>query len=116
MLDMGTGGGELLASLQTFPKITYATEAYAPNVPIARKRLEQLGVKVVQIMSDDNLPFANETVDLIINHHEGYSVKELYRILKHRGVFLTQQVGDRDNLELNELLERKLHGTTKEEH
>jgi SAM-dependent methyltransferase len=116
MLDMGTGGGERLASLQTFPKVTYATEAYAPNVPIARKRLEPLGVKVVQIMSDDNLPFANETFDLIINHHEAYSVKEVYRILKHSGVFLTQQVGDRDNLELNELLEGKLHGTTKEEH
>jgi SAM-dependent methyltransferase len=116
MLDMGTGGGERLASLQPFPKVTFATEAYAPNVPIARKRLEPLGVKVVQLMSDDNLPFANETFDLIINHHEAYSVNELYRILKHRGVFITQPVGERDNLELNELLERKLHGTTKEEH
>jgi protein-L-isoaspartate O-methyltransferase len=80
MLDMGTGGGERLASLQPLPKVTYATEAYAPNVPIARKRLEPLGVKVVQIMSDDNLPFANKTFDLIINHHEAYSVKEVYRI------------------------------------
>jgi SAM-dependent methyltransferase len=59
-------------------------------------------------MSDENLPFANETFDLMINHHEAHSVKELYRVLNHRSVFLTQQVGDRDNLELNELLERKI--------
>jgi SAM-dependent methyltransferase len=110
MLDMGTGGGELLASLQSMPKVTYATEAYAPNVPIARKRLEPLGVKVVQITSDDSLPFTNETFDLVINRHEAYSVKEVYRILKRNGIFATQQVGDRNNMELNELLERKLHG------
>lgn len=111
MLDMGTGGGEFLGSLQPLPKVTYATEAYAPNVPIARKRLEPLDVKVMGIISDGNLPFANETFDLIINRHEEYSGKEVYRILKHRGAFLTQQVGDRNNLELNELLEKKLHGT-----
>ncbi|MHA1611868.1 MAG: hypothetical protein ACTSVZ_08695 [Promethearchaeota archaeon] len=38
MLDMGTGGGEFLRdNFQPLPSNTYATEAYAPNVPIAKK-------------------------------------------------------------------------------
>ncbi|KAF6591680.1 SAM-dependent methyltransferase, partial [Paenibacillus sp. EKM208P] len=47
MLDMGTGGGELLSRLRPFPEIVCATEAYAPNVPIAKARLEPLGVRVM---------------------------------------------------------------------
>ena len=39
LLDMGTGGGEVLASLQPLPARTCATEAYPPNVPVARARL-----------------------------------------------------------------------------
>ncbi|MCG3259308.1 MAG: SAM-dependent methyltransferase, partial [Candidatus Heimdallarchaeota archaeon] len=57
LLDMGTGGGEFLSMLQPFPEKTYATESYEPNVPIAKKRLEPLGVEVTQISGDENLPF-----------------------------------------------------------
>ncbi len=39
MLDMGTGGGEFLSMLQPFPSTIYATEGYAPNVPIAREEI-----------------------------------------------------------------------------
>jgi hypothetical protein len=35
LLDMGTGGGELLASMAPLPDV-WATEGYPPNVPIAR--------------------------------------------------------------------------------
>ncbi len=104
MLDMGTGGGEFLSSLQPLPKETYATEAYEPNVPIARKNLEPIGVKVVQINEYEVLPFKNEQFELIINRHEYYSPKDVYRILKPNGMFITQQVGWNDCLELNRRL------------
>ena len=48
MLDMGTGGGEFLSMLQSFPPTIYATEGYAPNLPIARKKLEPLGLQLWQ--------------------------------------------------------------------
>lgn len=104
MLDMGTGGGEFLSSLQPLPKETFATEAYEPNVPIAKKKLEPIGVKVVQINEGDKLPFENKQFELIINRHESYSPAELHRILKPDGMFITQQVGWKDNLELNQRL------------
>lgn len=102
MLDMGTGGGELLSKLQPFPEAVYATEAYPPNVPIAKERLEPLGVQVFQIGEDDQLPFADGQFDLILNRHESYSPKELRRVMKDGGMFLTQQVGGLDCVTIND--------------
>lgn len=104
MLDMGTGGGEFLSKVGPYPPSVYATEAYPPNVPIAKKRLEPLGVKVVQIDEDTNLPFDDDCFDLIINRHESYSPKEVSRILSNQGIFLTQQVGGSDCYQINEKL------------
>ncbi|MGM9986201.1 MAG: class I SAM-dependent methyltransferase [Bacillaceae bacterium] len=104
MLDMGTGGGEFLEKLQPYPTTICATEGYEPNVPIAQKRLEPLGVKVVQVEDDNNLPFADDYFDFVMNRHESYSPKEVRRILSDNGVFITQQVGAFDCIEINEHL------------
>ena len=104
MLDMGTGGGEFLSMLLPFPEKICATEAYEPNIPIAKSKLEPLGVQVVPIEGDEKLPFENEQFDLIINKHEAYSSKELRRIISDNGTFLTQQVGGMNDAEINECL------------
>jgi SAM-dependent methyltransferase len=104
LLDMGTGGGEFLASLAPLPKLAYATEAYPPNIPIARERLEPLGVQVIPIETDEHLPFEAEFFDTIINRHEMFIAQEVARILKPGGRFLTQQVGERNLQELNQCL------------
>jgi 2-polyprenyl-3-methyl-5-hydroxy-6-metoxy-1,4-benzoquinol methylase len=49
LLDMGTGGGEVLASLAPLPARATATEGYPPNVEVARARLAPLGVTVTAI-------------------------------------------------------------------
>ncbi len=105
LLDLGTGGGELLSSLAPLPPDTWATENYPPNMPIARNRLEPLGVRVVTGVPDDALPFPDGRFDLVINCHESFDAAEIYRILKPGGRFLTQQVGGQDNLRLNALLQ-----------
>ncbi|MEN1936391.1 class I SAM-dependent methyltransferase [Paenibacillus sp. 102] len=104
MLDMGTGGGEFLSLLRPFPATIYATEGYAPNIPIAKKKLEPLGVKVIEVTDDNALPFENDQFDFILNQHESYSPSEVKRILSPNGVFLTQQVGGLDCAEINEAL------------
>jgi uncharacterized protein YbaR (Trm112 family) len=47
VLDLGTGGGEVLSRLAPFPKVAVATEAYPPNVTEASRRLTPLGVQVI---------------------------------------------------------------------
>lgn len=100
LLDIGTGGGDFLASLMPLPKYTCATESYEPNVPIAKKRLEALAVKVFFCKDKEKLPFKDEEFDLIINRHEDYSEKEVYRVLKTNAIFITQQVGDKNDSKL----------------
>jgi len=106
MLDMGTGGGEMLSRFQPLPPTTFATEQYKPNVPVARERLEPLGVKVFEIEEEKehpynrNLPFDNAFFDLVINRHEAYYPPELMRILKPGGLFITQQVANANLLNL----------------
>ncbi|TKH43844.1 SAM-dependent methyltransferase [Paenibacillus terrae] len=104
MLDMGTGGGELLSRLRPFPEIVCATEAYAPNIPVARERLEPLGVRVMAIDDDNSLPFDDAGFDLVLNKHESFSPAEVRRILRPGGTFLTQQVGGLDCAGINERL------------
>ena len=108
LLDMGTGGGEFLASLSQRPCLTCATEGYEPNLPLARATLSPLGVEVFALPDGDQLPFADETFDLVINRHESFDPHEVYRVLKPHGRFITQQVGGRDNIELNEWLQDKV--------
>jgi SAM-dependent methyltransferase len=104
MLDMGTGGGEFLASLPARPPLTVATEAYPPNLPVARERLGPLGIQVVEVTDEHALALPDATFDLVINRHEYYDVAELRRILRPGGLFLTQQVGMSELSELNDFL------------
>lgn len=104
LLDMGTGGGEFLASLSGLPPIVYATESYPPNIPIARAHLEPLGIKVLAIENEQDLPLPDQALQLVINRHESYWVPELFRMLEAGGVFLTQQVGALDCVQINEFL------------
>lgn len=105
MLDMGTGGGELLSMLRLLPAHTVATEGYPPNVQIARNRLEPLGAAVAEADGEESLPFPDQSFELVVNRHEAYIPAEVYRVLTDGGVFVTQQVGGQDNLELNRLLD-----------
>ncbi|MGD0251013.1 MAG: class I SAM-dependent methyltransferase, partial [Thermoplasmata archaeon] len=93
LLDLGTGGGEFLATLAPLPPSTYATEGYAANVPIARRRLEPLGVRVISIGSDGHIDLPAESVGLVVCRHEAFDPVEVRRVLSRRGTFVTQQVG-----------------------
>jgi len=101
LLDMGTGGGEFLCSLSNLPKIVYATEGYEPNIPIAEKRLKEKNILLKPIKNDSEIPFNNEYFDIVINRHESYDVNELKRILKKGGLFITQQVGGLNGIDIN---------------
>ncbi|WP_043618716.1 class I SAM-dependent methyltransferase [Nonomuraea candida] len=105
LLDLGTGGGELLASFAPLPPRTAATEGYPPNLPVARARLEPLGVEAVE--DPGTLPDA--AFGLIVNRHEACDPAVLRRLLAPGGTYLTQQVGGRDLEELNAALDGPAH-------
>lgn len=97
ILDVATGGGEIFAGLAPFPGRATAVEGFVPNLPVARRRLEPLGIPVFQGNTGSGMPFADGAFDLVLNRHGGFRAAEMARILKPGGVFLSQQVGG-DNL------------------
>ncbi len=105
MLDMDTGGGEILSSLAPFPPDTRATESWDKNIPVARARLEPLGIRVSSFAENAHLPFEDSAFDLALNRHGAYDPLELRRILKPGGILLTQQVGGKNQLRINQLLQ-----------
>ncbi len=103
ILDYDTGGGEVLRSLGHPYHNTAATEGYPPNVELCEKELTPLGIRFKPCSDPANIPFEDESFDIILNRHGAFAPKELYRLLKPGGLFITQQVGsdnDRDLVEL----------------
>lgn len=104
LLDMGTGGGEFLLTLQHPYHLTAVTESYEPNVKLCEAKLKPLGIEVKQVYADTELPFKDESFDIIINRHESFCTSEVNRILKKGGYFITQQVGGENNCDLSRQL------------
>lgn len=107
MLDVATGGGEVLASLAPLPSHAVALEGYKPNVAVAKKNLEYLGVEVLEVNETKNLPFKDGEFDLVLNRHGGLNISETYRVLESNGKFLTQQVGGNNLVDLMDFFDVK---------
>ncbi len=103
LLDVDTGGGELLRDLAPLPRHAVASEAWPPNVQVATERLAPLGV-TVRRSTPGRLPAADAEFDLVLNRHGACDAGELARVLRPGGTLLTQQVGSDDCAELNAAL------------
>ncbi len=104
LLDIDTGDGEFLLSLAHPYENTSATEAYPPNVELCRQTLSPLGIDVRQADGNGTLPFDDESFDMVINRHGDFNAREIFRVLRPGGLFITQQVGAENDRELVELL------------
>lgn len=104
LLDLDTGGGEFLLSLNHPFCKTSATEAYPPNVLLCRETIKPLGIDFREADANGPLPFAANSFDIVINRHGDFNIAELYRVLKPDGLFITEQVGAENDRELVDLL------------
>ena len=104
ILDIDTGGGEFLLSLNHPHTKTAATENYPPNVELCRETLLPLGIDFRAADGKGVLPFGDTSFDMVINRHGDFNPDEIHRVLKPGGMFLTQQVGAENDRELVELL------------
>jgi SAM-dependent methyltransferase len=108
MLDMDTGGGEVLLGLKecatTWPSRVVATEGYHPNVAVAAQNLGPINAEVIECGANGRLPFDDASFDLIANRHGDHRSAELFRVLRPGGVFVTQQINFADKVTIRSLL------------
>ncbi|MCM3413722.1 class I SAM-dependent methyltransferase [Metabacillus litoralis] len=104
LLDMGTGGGEFLLTLNHPYSKTSVTEGWKPNIELLRNKLEPLGIKVAPIGDDGIIDYGDNRFDMIINRHESFNIEEVKRVLKPNGIFITQQVGGKNGNRLSNML------------
>jgi SAM-dependent methyltransferase len=104
-LDLQTGGGEVLAGIPKPPPVLVATEGWAPNAALARHRLAPLGAAVIEVGENEDLPFADNSFDLVVSRHP-VTVRwdEVARVLAPGGTYLSQQVGAGSVRELTDFL------------
>lgn len=106
MLDLQSGGGEMLARLPQRPPLTVAAEDYPPNVAVAARRLVPRGAQVVAAQeASKGLPFPSEVFDLVTSRHPVETCwAEIARVLCRGGRYLSQQVGPHSVRELSEFM------------
>lgn len=107
VLDLQTGGGEILAGAAAVarPAVLTATEGWPPNLALARKHLAPLGATVVEAAEDAPLPFGDASFDLVVSRHPVVTDHgEVARVLAPGGTYLSQQVGAGSLRELYEFM------------
>ena len=108
VLDLQTGGGEVFAEVlgnARVPAVVAATEAWVPNVALARRRLDPFGAQVAQVADDAVLPFGDESFGLVASRHPTVVVwAEIARVLRRGGTYFSQQVGSGSNRELTDFM------------
>ncbi|GAB3807457.1 class I SAM-dependent methyltransferase [Humibacter antri] len=111
VLDVQTGGGEVFAEIlrraHPRPSRVSATEGWPPNVPLARNVLAPFGGTVTPSDEDAPLPSPDESFSLVVSRHPvpgRENLAEVRRVLEPGGTYLSQQIGERSNVELYEFL------------
>lgn len=104
IMDYDTGGGEFLLSLHHPYNKTAATEGYPPNVKLCSEKLLPLGINFKECHDPSKIPFEAESFDVVINRHGAFEARELFRLLRQNGVFITEQVGGDNNRDLVEMV------------
>lgn len=104
LLDIDTGGGEFLLSLNHPHEHTAATENFPSNITLCRETLLPLGIDFRPADGKGILPFEDSCFDMVIDRHGDFNADEIHRVLKPGGFFITQQVGAENDRELVALL------------
>jgi len=104
LLDWGTGDGKFLARCSPLPADTVATGTDPTHVPIVRQQLDPFGITVYQVDPAEPLPFPDARFDLVINQYARFNAREVFRVLRPGGHFLTEQLGGFHYIDLNRML------------
>lgn len=109
VFDVQTGGGErfaeILSQVEPGPRVIFASESWAPNVPIAKRNLKRFGASIIEVSDESDFPIPDDTFDLVASRHPTVTLwREIARVLQPGGTYFSQQVGTGTNSELTDFI------------
>jgi len=115
MLDIGCGSAEKTARFYSLANKIYLTDYEPEMLKKAKHNVEKYydgnsnaKKKFSFLILDCNGPFSfsDNTFDLVVSRHCGANMKEVYRVLKKGGVFVSEDYSSDDCQELKEMFNR----------
>ena len=108
LLDIGTGGGEKLLQVSKFVKKAYGIDHSKEMIKTAEKNLVKSKILNVEFKFAEakKIPYPDNFFDVVICRHSPFFVNELSRILKSKGIFITQHVGEKDKENIKKIFGR----------
>jgi len=100
VLDIGTGGGEIFFSLAPFFSEGIGVDHNPAMVETAQRNKSAMSIDNVSFkrMEGNDLHFDGDEFDIVLQRHSRVYVKEIVRVLRPGGYYITQTVGNRSSL------------------
>lgn len=108
LLDIGTGGGEALLPLAEAVRLAIGIDRSPDMIETARRHAARSSACHVRFacMDAEELTFPDGLFDAVICRHAPFHAGEVARVLTEGGVFVTQQVSERDKWNVKEAFGR----------
>ncbi|EMR07240.1 putative methyltransferase ycgJ [Bhargavaea cecembensis DSE10] len=108
LLDLGTGGGENLLKLSPSLLLAIGIDLSNEMIQTAKTNLKNSSVSNIRFfqMPAEALQFPDGLFDVVTSRHAPFSSKEVFRVLKAGGLFMTQQVSEFDKLNIKKAFGR----------
>ena len=82
--------------MQTFQhpvEKTTVTEGWQPNIDLLKRTLVSQGVTLYPDSEERLAQVPDEHFDIVTNSHGGLPIRDIARVLRSHGLFVSQQVG-----------------------
>ena len=113
MLDIGCGSGEKSIRYYSLAKKVVMLDIENEMLKKAKaNRQKYYGSKYnskfnfILADGDGKLDFKDESFDLVVSRHCGANMREVYRVLKKGGIFISEDIDDKDCIALKECFNR----------
>ncbi|HEU0292937.1 MAG TPA: class I SAM-dependent methyltransferase [Anaerolineales bacterium] len=102
VLDIGTGGGEIFLSLAPYFGEGIGIDQNTAMIEAAKRNQSALALDNISllVMEGSALRFDVGEFDVVLLRHLRVCVSEIVRVLRKRGYFITQMVGQRSSLNI----------------
>ncbi len=102
LLDVGCGNaGKIIPLAKKYLEVV-GVDCSDSMISEARNNVMQSGVNNISVITGDshNLPFSNDSFDVVTCILSRWIIPELYRVLKDKGIVIVEHVGCRDKYNL----------------